>query len=147
MRRETVVPALRVALSDLQVKVMVICRVRSYFFGRAVSASGRWVFPSKHGLPDGHLLRKLKKVAYRAGLNCGHCVNRAGVFCKDADVCAQFKLHKFRKTCATRWASSDIPLNDIREYLGHESLATTQKYLGTTPPHKARPNIDRAFGD
>ena len=111
------------------------------------AAKGRWVFPSKQGLPDGHLLRKLKKVAYRAGLNCGHCVNRAGVSCKDADVCAQFKLHKFRKTCATRWASSDIPLNDIREYLGHDSLETTQKYLGTTPLHKARPNIDKAFGD
>jgi hypothetical protein len=33
----------------------------------------RWVSPSKHGLPDGHFLRKLKKVALRAGLNCGHC--------------------------------------------------------------------------
>lgn len=111
------------------------------------TSTGRWLFPSKHNKPDGHFLRKLKKVAFRAGLNCGHCINRAGVSCKDADVCSQFKLHKFRKTCATRWASSDVPLNDIREYLGHESLNTTQIYLGTTPPHKARPNIDRAFGD
>ena len=26
---------------------------------------GRWVFPSKHGLPEGHFLRKLKKIALR----------------------------------------------------------------------------------
>src|SRR5215472_2391908 len=33
----------------------------------------RFVFLSKEGKPDNHFLRKLKKIALRAGLNCGQC--------------------------------------------------------------------------
>jgi integrase len=33
----------------------------------------RWVFVNEDGNPEGHFLRKFKAVAYRAGLNCGHC--------------------------------------------------------------------------
>jgi integrase len=54
------------------------------------------VFPSLAGRPDGDMLDKLKRIAWRAKLNCGHCVtvrklsdrsmrtNRcsAGPFCK-----------------------------------------------------------------
>jgi integrase/recombinase XerD len=32
------------------------------------------VFPNSHGNPDTHLLRIIKNVAWRAGLNCGQCV-------------------------------------------------------------------------
>jgi integrase/recombinase XerD len=34
------------------------------------------IFPTKAGKPQGHFLRRLKKVALRAGLNCGDCVNK-----------------------------------------------------------------------
>jgi integrase len=114
------------------------------------SSSSRWLFPSKQGKPDGHFLRKLKKIAFRAGLNCGHCrttVNGKEVTCKTHDVCREFKLHRFRKTAATRWQSADIPVRDIQDMLGHASLATTEIYLGRTPSHKLRGKIDRAFGD
>ena len=112
-------------------------------------SSSRWIFPSKQGKPDGHFLRKLKKVAFRAGSNCGHCRasrNGAEVTCKTHDVCKEFKLHRFRKTAATRWQSADIPVRDIQDLLGHASLATTEIYLGRTPSHKLRGKIDRAFG-
>jgi integrase len=33
----------------------------------------RWLFVNEDGKPEGHFLRKFKAVAYRAGLNCGHC--------------------------------------------------------------------------
>jgi integrase/recombinase XerD len=33
----------------------------------------RWVFVNELNEPDGHFLRKLKAIAKRAGLNCGHC--------------------------------------------------------------------------
>ena len=33
----------------------------------------RWIFVNEDGRPDNHFLRKLKRVAHRAGLNCGHC--------------------------------------------------------------------------
>jgi integrase/recombinase XerD len=33
------------------------------------------IFPNKDGKPNGHMLRLLKRVALRAGLNCGQCVS------------------------------------------------------------------------
>ena len=33
----------------------------------------RWIFVNEDGRPDNHFLRKLKRIAHRAGLNCGHC--------------------------------------------------------------------------
>jgi integrase/recombinase XerD len=34
----------------------------------------RWVFVNENGNPEGHFLRKFKVAAFKAGLNCGHCV-------------------------------------------------------------------------
>lgn len=119
---------------------------------------GRFVFLSAQGKPDNHFLRKLKKIALRAGLNCGQCKTtitvgeykgkkRVEVSCKTHPVCEHYILHRFRKTCATRWLQSGATLRDIQLLLGHKSLATTQKYLGATVSAKLRPIIDRAFGD
>jgi integrase len=94
------------------------------------SDGSRWVFPSKHGLPDGHLLRKLKSIAERAGLDPEKCY-----------------LHRFRKTCATRWSDNGTSVRKIQIWLGHESLEVTQKYLGEGSNVNERENIDNAFGD
>lgn len=118
------------------------------------AADVRWVFPSKHGLPDGHFLRKLKKVALRAGLNCGHCHvtlkldgKEREVTCKTHPVCEKFYLHRLRKTCATRWSNNGVSVRTIQKWLGHKSLETTQIYLGVQDTDKLTPNVDRAFGD
>jgi integrase/recombinase XerD len=115
---------------------------------------GRWVFPSKHGKPDSHFLRKLKKVALRAGLNCGHCRvtlklngKEREVTCKTHAVCEKFYLHRLRKTCATRWSNNGVSVRTIQAWLGHKSLETTQLYLGVQNSDKLQPNVDRAFGD
>jgi integrase/recombinase XerD len=100
----------------------------------------RWVFVSKNGRPDGHLLRKFKAIAKRAGLNCGECETeitewhcgtskKVKASCLTRPVCEKHYLHRLRKTCATRWLHNGIDLMKIRTYLGHKSLATTQKYL------------------
>lgn len=118
----------------------------------------RFIFLSKQSKPDNHFLRKLKKIALRAGLNCGQCETtltvgeyngkkRVKVSCKTHPVCEHYILHRFRKTCATRWLQSGATLRDVQLMLGHKSLATTQKYLGATVSAKLRPIIDRAFGD
>jgi len=60
----------------------------------------RFLFLSKHGLPDNHFLRKLKKIAYRAGLNCGHCKtteNGKEVSCADGPYCEHYILHRSAK--------------------------------------------------
>ena len=120
--------------------------------------STRWIFLSKEGKPDNHLLRKLKKIALRAGLNCGQCRTKVTVgkydhkkevevSCATHPVCEHFYLHRFRETCATRWQKHGIPLRTVQAWLGHKNLETTQSYLGVTDSKKLRPQIDKAFGD
>ena len=41
----------------------------------------------------------------------------------------EWHLHRFRGTAATRWLRAGIDVRTVQEWLGHESLATTQKYL------------------
>jgi integrase/recombinase XerD len=118
----------------------------------------RWLFVNEDGRPDNHFLRKLKRIAFRAGLNCGACVtnvtkgrydskHRVQVSCKTDPVCSHIYLHRFRKTCATRWHKAGVPIRTIQRWLGHKSLETTQIYLGETDASKLRSEIDRAFGD
>jgi integrase/recombinase XerD len=113
---------------------------------------GRWIFPSKHGKPDGHFLRKLKLVALRAGLNCGHCHSKENgkpVTCKTHAVCENFYLHRLRKTCATRWSNSGVSVRTIQAWLGHKSLETTMLYLGVQDSDKLQASgiVNAAFGD
>ena len=42
---------------------------------------------------------------------------------------AEWHLHRFRDTAATRWLRAGIDVRTVQECLGHESLATTQNYL------------------
>jgi integrase/recombinase XerD len=118
----------------------------------------RWLFVNERGEPDNHFLRKLKRIALHAGLNCGQCRTTittgkydrkklTEVTCKTQPVCEHIYLHRFRKTCATRWQEHGIPLRTIQAWLGHKNLETTQKYLGVTDSGKLRPQIDAAFGD
>jgi integrase len=69
------------------------------------------LFPNRNGNPDQHLLRDLQTLAKRAE--------------------AQFavELHKLRKTGASRRYLAGEPLTTLMQELGHESLATTQRYL------------------
>ncbi len=71
------------------------------------------VFPSpKSHLNYRFLHDRCKAIASMAGLNP-----------------AEWHLHRFRDTAATRWLRGGIDVRTVQEWLGHESLATTQKYL------------------
>jgi len=116
----------------------------------------RWLFVNRDGKPDGHLLKKLKRLALHAGLNCGQCtttINKGRydrkrpveVTCKTDPICRHIFLHRLRKTCATRWETAGVPVRTIQHYLGHKSLETTQRYLGVTDSLKLRSSINQAF--
>ncbi|HJY86203.1 MAG TPA: tyrosine-type recombinase/integrase [Candidatus Acidoferrales bacterium] len=118
----------------------------------------RWIFVNEEGRPDNHFLRKLKRIALHAALNCGQCKTtvtkgryerkyRVEVTCKTDPVCEHWYLHRFRKTCATRWQEHGIPVRTIQAWLGHKNLETTMIYLGVTDVDKLRGQIDKAFGD
>jgi integrase/recombinase XerD len=116
----------------------------------------RWIFVNEDGRPDNHFLRKLKRIAQRAGLNCGHCrttvtkgrydhKHEVEVTCKTDPVCQHWYLHRLRKTCATRWQHAGIPVRDIQRWLGHKSLETTEIYLGASKlDEKMREKLNRA---
>jgi hypothetical protein len=56
------------------------------------------IFPNANGRPEQHFLRRLKILALKARLNCGHCVNKKGLRCDEHAVCENWELHKFRKS-------------------------------------------------
>jgi integrase/recombinase XerD len=119
----------------------------------------RWIFVNDDGRPDNHFLRKLKRIALRAKVNCGQCKTtlRIGKFkadkreqevtCKTHPVCKHVFLHRLRKTCATRWQEHGIPVRTIQAWLGHKNLETTMIYLGVTDTAKLGNEVDAAFGD
>jgi len=122
----------------------------------------RWIFGgegrSGSEVPGNHFLRKLKTIALKAKLNCGQCKTtlikgegpsrrQENVTCKTDPVCQHFYLHRFRKTCATRWHENGVTVRTIQYWLGHKSLETTQKYLGITDSEQLSGNVDAAYGN
>jgi integrase len=76
----------------------------------------RWVFPNSKGERESHLLRRLKRVAERVGVEGA-------------------TLHKFRHTYATRLLESGADIVTVQRLLGHSDLDTTKRYLN--------PDVDR----
>jgi integrase/recombinase XerD len=107
----------------------------------------RLIFPLPDGKPNGHMLRTLQRLAFRAGLNCGGCYNRAGQCCKDKAMCHHWGLHRFRKTFATMHHEAGVPARTIQRWLRHSSLDTTLRYLagGDDKSEKTRLKVNNSF--
>jgi integrase/recombinase XerD len=106
----------------------------------------RLIFPGKRGGPDGHLLRIIKRLALRSGLNCGYCVNKKGLSCAKHPVCCSFFLHKFRKSFATMAHHGGTSAHTIQRYLRHSDLSTTMLYLADQTDEAVRSSLNSAFG-
>lgn len=111
-------------------------------------SQSRIVFPSAShptrksygGGVDGHMLETCKKVALRAGLNCGHCegtytIKRSKTrkesvpySCKTHPRCERWYLHKWRHTYASH-SIAVLGLRGLQLAMGHKDIATTSKYL------------------
>jgi integrase/recombinase XerD len=95
------------------------------------------IFPSATGRPDGAMLEKLKAVAFRGELNCGHCavshkLEEGGVKinrCAEGPYCGRWFLHKFRHTYATRHLQDGIDIRTLQQWMGHRDIASTMVYL------------------
>jgi integrase/recombinase XerD len=120
----------------------------------------RWIFINGDNNPESHFLDKLKRIALKAGVNCGHCVasrnqgkdkNPIQVTCKTHPICEKVYLHRLRKTRATIWHECGIPVRTIQAWLGHSSLEITQLYIGVTDSAELRDKINqaqrKAYGD
>jgi integrase/recombinase XerD len=112
----------------------------------------RLLFPRADGKPDNHLLKRLKALALKAGLNCGRCVKKnkkTGEIktCDQFPVCKEWTLHRFRKTFATMHSDAGEKLENISAWLGHADLETTKAYLeiGHASSEQTRQQVNRAF--
>jgi integrase len=109
------------------------------------------IFANADGKPNGHFLRDLQELAFRARLNCGYCTarrRRKQVSCKDEAVCGKWGLHEWRKTFACRLHRSGVDARTIQHLLGHSDLETTLRYLRSasqeTKDHGDK--LEAAFG-
>jgi integrase len=75
--------------------------------------------------PNKHLLRTLKRLAKRTGLNCGKCDGCKGKL----GECSEWTLHEFRRTYITTLLRSGLDLKTVQHYAGHSDLASTMRYL------------------
>lgn len=87
------------------------------------------VFPNTKGKPDTLHIETLKKVAWRAKLNCGQCVSENGYRCAAGPYCQRIFLHKFRHTFATQHLRDGIDIRTLQNWMGHRSLKSTMVYL------------------
>jgi integrase/recombinase XerD len=105
------------------------------------------VFPGTNGKPNGHFLRMLQLLAFRAGMNCGECVTKGGKSCTNHPVCGAWGLHKFRKTFATMHSEAGVSPRTIQRWLGHSDLATTLRYLAAADirSERTRSQVNASF--
>lgn len=98
------------------------------------------MFVNRDGGAEGHFLYKLKNIALRAGLNCGHCetgkkddrgniIPGTELHCKTSPVCRQWTLHKMRRTWATMLLEQPgVNIYEVQERIGHSDLEMLKRY-------------------
>lgn len=104
----------------------------------------RLLFGTEDDKPNEHLLRTLKRTAHRAKLNCGRCVG-CQKFGRNTDSgCANYTLHKFRRTWSTsllKATHGDLAAVMLRA--GWSDPATAMRYMA--PAESVRKALDDAF--
>lgn len=101
--------------------------LRSLMEYRATHPDAELVFGARGGeldIPDGHLLRRLKRLVRSAGLNCGKCEG-----CQRRNECERWWLHKFRATYITTLLRNNVDLRSVMALSGHSDLQSVMRYL------------------
>ena len=98
----------------------------------------RLVFGTERDLPDWKILQFLKRRVRAAGLNCGTCET-----CKATEECSGWTLHKFRRSFATTMLRNGLDIDSLMKLLGHNDLATVQRYLGAGDSKTARALVQK----
>ena len=87
------------------------------------------VFPNGRGNPDSEMDMIVKRVAQKAGLNCGQCITKHGNKCAKGPHCQNFFLHKFRHTFATEHLRHGVDIRTLQIWMGHRDIKSTMVYL------------------
>lgn len=114
---------------EVPVPASLIAALKKYNGKQDVNPDGL-VFPNKAGRPDKRHEFKLKRIAFRAGMNCGQYVSKHGNKCWEGPYCSKFFLYKFRHTFATRNLQDHVcDIKTLQNWMGHKDLASTMVYL------------------
>jgi integrase len=85
---------------------------------------GRLALGTSKDTPNWKWLSLLKRLAHKAGLNCGHCQS-----CREREECERWYLHKFRATYTTNLLRAGMDVRTVMMYTGHADLETVMRYL------------------
>ncbi len=103
------------------------------------------VFPNGRGKPKADHLDMVKKIAHRAGLNCGQCVTEHGNKCSEGPHCMRFFLHKFRHTYATGHLRDGVDIRTLQAWLGHRDIQSTMVYTKAVQSTAAVAKVNAGF--
>jgi len=101
-----------------------------------VIGHGHWDPKSKRSrvVPMCPELQKILKDAGPKSADLANPVRDFKVLCRHAGIEAYSKpFHCLRKSCARDWAAK-FPSHVVREWMGHTSLETTDRYYLQVPP-------------
>ena len=87
----------------------------------------------------------LKRIARRAGLNCGECSTCLQGAGTERQECERWFLHKFRATFATMHLQAGVDLRTVQSWLGHKDLASTMRYLKPARGEEVWERFNRTF--
>ena len=106
--------------------------------------------------PNMHLLDWCKNIAYKAGLNCRHCVaerikqtkkgkEKKRIYrCADGPHCERWYLHKWRHTYATSQLRDGVDIRTLQTLLGHKTLEVTMVYLKALGPELLQDKMEQS---
>ena len=63
--------------------------------------------------------------------------------CKTTEECSGWTLHKFRRSFATTMLRNGLDIDSLMKLLGHNDLATVQRYLGAGDSKTARALVQK----
>lgn len=92
-----------------------------------------FLFPSPRGgkrLSSRAIQKLMRRLAVKAGL-------------PDADKARKYHPHSLRHSFATRCLRAGADIIEVRDLMGHASVATTQQYLSSSPD-RLKPAVERA---
>lgn len=100
------------------------------------------VYIKKYGIKaDDYIFKNTKGGAYRSGTFRSRMLKHCEI-CNIQNGEYVFKAHDFRHSVATYFYDSGVPLQSIRDYLGHDYEEMTQQYVDFVPKR-----IDKASQD
>jgi integrase len=83
------------------------------------------ILGTKSDKPNMHLLRQLKRMVNRAGLDCKVCGGCTG----EIKECEQWTLHKLRRTYATTLLRNGVDVRTVMKFCGWSDMETAMRYI------------------